>query len=68
MSPQRLWKTIGSLQNNVFSSRQRMCWFRAVWKEALSRILDINGDDSKTADDMLDQCEELFKNLEVDMP
>ena len=32
------------------------------------RNLDINWDDSKTTDDMLDQCEKLFKNLEVDMP
>ena len=32
------------------------------------RILDVDGDDSKTSDDVFDKCKELFNNLELDIP
>ena len=34
-----MWKLIGSLQNSVFSSSQKVWRFRTLWKEALSKDL-----------------------------
>ena len=32
------------------------------------RILDVDGDDSETSDDVFDKCTELFNKLELDIP
>ena len=50
----------GSLQNSVFSSSQKVCQFRTVWKarRLCLRTLDVDdGDDSEeTSDDVFDKC------------
>ena len=30
-------------------------------------MLDVDGDDSETSDDLLDKCKELFNNLDLDI-
>ena len=37
------------------------------WRLCL-RILDVDGDDSKTSDGVFDECKELFNNLGFDIP
>ena len=32
------------------------------------RILDVDGDDSETSDDVFDKCTELFNKLELNIP
>ena len=59
-----MWKLIGSLQNRALSSGH----FEWCVRRLCLRILDVNGDGSETLDDVFGKCNELFNNLQVDIP
>ena len=42
--------------------------FRKYGRRLCLRILDVDGDDSESSDDVFDKCTKLFNKLELDIP
>ena len=57
------------VSKTVYSHLLKKCDYLEQYGRRLClRILDVDGDDSETSDDVFDKCTKLFNKLELDIP